>query len=79
MAAVTKNRKFAVLLSIKMSSNFSCSYMAMSSLTHVPCLAYLAFSFCGSADLNVIFHQNMPNKMHNQYKSAERTNSQKNL
>ena len=29
-------------------------------------------------DLNVIFYQNMPN-LHNQYKSAERKISQKNL
>ena len=35
------------------------------------------FSSFRGEDLNVIFYQNMP-ILHNQYKSAERTNSQKN-
>jgi hypothetical protein len=35
------------------------------------------FSGFREKDLNVIFYQNMPN-LHNQYKSAERQNSQKN-
>jgi hypothetical protein len=45
-----------------------------------PCSARFGliwFSGFRGEDLNVIFYQNMPN-LHNQYKSAERTFSQKN-
>jgi hypothetical protein len=40
--------------------------------------ALIWFSGFRGEDLNVIFYQNMPN-LHNQYKSAERNISQKNL